>query len=273
MLATLKKNAQHLVTRNCGGYWSDGKIQSSVAFPRYRRGNVVDKNCARHDHCMHYARTSFDRLQCDVAYEYDNAGQSAVGDFYVYLVKNLNPYFSQYEPTRESIPLSDRSDYPKDYSGPYIPNMPFYDPIPFEIGPSLRGTLDKSSDHSGDPGGRTISPVLVYDPTITNLAKRHGPTRREETPAENPDYSKAVVIYTAKTKTKNQGPPQGDMRHVQSLTALLNNNNARKRIKKKKKNAEKKNAKSKIAASVKNDNGSGVNRKQHSGNQKLRAKS
>jgi len=271
MLTKIKKNANHLFTRNCGGYWSDGKFQPSVGFPGYRRDNLADKACAGHDHCMHYANTNFDRLQCDVAFANELTGQSLIGDAYVYMVTHYNPYLSQYKPKRvSSIPLSDRSDYPSDYSGPYIPNMPFYDPLPLDLNPGLRGTPVYDSGRSGDPGGRAFTPTIVPDKTLPYKPKRTTPTTKNEENRE--DYSKAVVIYKAQKSKNNDGPPQGDMQHVKSLTSLLNNKNARKRIKNKNKNDKKKSKKQETTTSFENDNGSGIHRKQHQRNQKFRKK-
>ncbi len=245
MIKQFKKEFDDLFTYNCGPWWSDGRIQPSAAYPRYRHGSSFDKTCAQHDHCMHFANSDFDTLQCDVQFYYANTGQGFIRSAAADLVAQYNRYLSKI----------DNPDYSKS-----VINMPYYDPIPFGYDAGkLRqdgSVVSKNVGKTGDPGGRytptTTSQPTKRDKRTTGSYKRDSPTMVSEQETEK-------ILQILPPQPKNEGPPTGSQLHVKSLTSLLNKTNAKRRLRNK--NASKKKKPKSPAASVKANNGSRVNRK------------
>jgi len=204
---------------------------------------------------MHFASSNFDVLQCDVAFYYANVGQGFVRNNAAHLVAQYNKYLSHIEPSNDN--------------SPYEP-MPFYDPIPFgyqsaEID-SNGNLVAKNDQKDGDPGGRTY--IRTEDNTFVPIRKTTG-TTKNKTPTAMPIQEESQKLPLLQNKS-NEGPPSGSQTHVKSLSSLLNNSNAKRRIKK---NASKKKTKTSSPASVQANSRTSFHRKQHPRNHKQDSRS
>lgn len=139
-----------------------------------------------------------------------------------------------------------------------------YDPFPLEFSVSSGGNTNPinptSNGRTGDPGRPNQIPSQPNVPQMVpadkgSITKRSQPTTKMEN--KTPDYEKTKEIddNTNKIVTNNM---QKDYSNVQSLTKLLNKTKYGKAKTKKKSKTKKK-----PTSGVSNDNGSGVNRKQH----------
>jgi len=234
----------NLFTYNCGPFWSNGRIQSSVPKAKYRRNHAFDKSCAAHDECIYYSQNEQDVVGCDRDFYDTNVGKGFVRDTAAKLVIRLNKHFTK--------PVNNRQ-------------IMRYDPFPLEFTVSPNGTTapinPRIGGHSGDPGRPTQLPYYPPVPQMVPVAKqdisqRTKPTTKISSKQANFEKTTEVDDNTNTINNKQDGPPQGNYTNVQSLSKLLNKTNNGKN-----KNKKKRKTKKKPPGSVTNDYGSRINRK------------